>query len=158
MKAPRPITVMMADDRAVVRRSLCALLEADGGFSVVGEAPNGRIAVKMARAVRPDVILMDISMPMLNGLDATRQIMAANPAAKVIILSAHSDDEYLKRASALGVSGFIEKQTFADLLTQAVRTVFQGGKFFSPALGKRLPRTKRAAAADSGDVELTILD
>jgi DNA-binding NarL/FixJ family response regulator len=87
---------------------------------------------------RPDVILMDIAMPVLNGLEATRQILAANPAAKVIILSAHSDDEYIERMTAVGAVGFLEKQTSADVLTKAIREVSKGNKFFSPSIAKRM--------------------
>ena len=80
----KPITVLLAEDHGIVRQGLCALLKTDRSFLVVGEARTGREAVKMARSLRPDVILMDIAMPVLNGLEATRQILAANPAAKVV--------------------------------------------------------------------------
>jgi DNA-binding NarL/FixJ family response regulator len=138
MISPKQITVLLAEDHAVVRQGLCALLNADGHFKMVGEAQTGRAAVEMAQRLRPDVILMDIAMPVLNGLEATRQILAANPAAKVIILSAHSDDEYIERTSAAGVAGFLEKQTSAEILTQAIREVAKGNTFFSPAIAKRL--------------------
>ncbi len=135
----KPIAVLMAEDHAVVRQGLCALLNADGHFVVVGEARTGREAVAMAHTLRPDVILMDIAMPVLNGLEATRQILAANPAAKVVILSAHSDDVYVERMSAAGVAGFLEKQSSADVLTKAILEVAQGRTFFSPAIARRLP-------------------
>ena len=77
-------------------------------------------------------------MPVLNGLEATRQILAANPAAKVLILSAHSDDEYIERMNEAGVAGFLEKQTSAEILTKAIREVAKGGTFFSPAIAKRM--------------------
>ena len=86
----KKITVLMADDNAVVRKSLCSLLEMEGYSEVVGQARNGREAVKMAHTLRPDGILMDLAMPVLNGFEATLQILAANPTAKVLILSAHS--------------------------------------------------------------------
>jgi DNA-binding NarL/FixJ family response regulator len=81
---------------------------------------------------------MDIAMPVLNGLEATRQILIANPAAKVIILSAHSDDEYIERMTAVGAVGFLEKQTSADVLTKAIREVAKGNKFFSPSIARRM--------------------
>lgn len=140
MTPTKPITVLLADDHAIVRRGLCALLNADAHFTIVGESRNGREAVAMARALRPDVILMDIAMPVLNGLEATRQILAANPAAKVIILSAHSDDEYIERTRGLGVFGFLEKQTSAEFLTKAVRAVANGRTCFSPGIARRLTR------------------
>jgi DNA-binding NarL/FixJ family response regulator len=138
MTSPKQITVLLAEDHSVVRQGLCALLNADGHFKMVGEAKTGREAVEKAQALRPDVILMDIAMPVLNGLEATRQILVANPAAKVIILSAHSDDEYIERMNAVGAVGFLEKQTSADVLTKAIREVAKGNKFFSPSIAKRM--------------------
>jgi DNA-binding NarL/FixJ family response regulator len=132
------ITVLLAEDHAIVRQGLCALLVADGGFKMAGEARNGREAVEMAKTLRPDVILMDIGMPMLNGLEATRQIIAANPAAKIIVLSAHSDDAYVENMNEAGVSGFLEKQTSAEILTKAIREVAQGKTFYSPSITRRL--------------------
>jgi DNA-binding NarL/FixJ family response regulator len=142
MTSPKQITVLLAEDHSVVRQGLCALLNADGHFKMVGEAKTGREAVEKAQALRPDVILMDIAMPVLNGLEATRQILAANPAAKVIILSAHSDDEYIERLTAVGAAGFLEKQTSADVLTKAIREVAKGNNFFSPSIAKRLSNTQ----------------
>jgi DNA-binding NarL/FixJ family response regulator len=134
----RQITVLLAEDHSIVRQGLCALLVADGSFKMAGEARNGREAVEMAKALRPDVILMDIAMPMLNGLEATRQILAANPAAKIIVLSAHSDDAYLESMNEAGVAGFLEKQTSAEILTTAIREVADGKTFFSPSITRRL--------------------
>ncbi len=134
----KQITVLLAEDHAIVRQGLCLLLNADGHFIIVGEARTGRDAVEMAQTLRPDVILMDIAMPVLNGLEATRQILAANPAAKIIVLSAHSDDEYIERMSAAGVAGFLEKQTSAEVLTKAIREVAKGNTYFSPSIAKRL--------------------
>ena len=139
MISPKQITLLLAEDHAIVRQGLSALLNADGHFKIVAEARNGREAVELAQTLRPDVILMDIAMPVLNGLEATRQILAANPAARVIILSAHSDDVYVERMNEAGVAGFLEKQTSAEILTEAIRAVAKGGTFFSPAIAKRLP-------------------
>ena len=138
MITPKHITVLLAEDHAIVRQGLSALLKADGQFKMVGEARTGREAVELAQTHRPDVILMDIAMPVLNGLEATRQILAANPAAKVLILSAHSDDVYVERMIEVGVAGFLEKQTSAEILTKAIREVAAGKSFFSPAIAKRL--------------------
>ncbi len=138
MTHSKPITVLLAEDHAIVRQGLCSLLKTDGHFTIAGEARTGREAVEMAEALRPDVILMDIAMPVLNGLEATRQILAANPAAKIVILSAHSDDEYIERMSAAGVAGFLEKQTSAEILTKAIREVAKGHTFFSPSIARRL--------------------
>src|ERR1044071_4096869 len=137
MTPAKQITVLLAEDHAIVRQGVCALLKMDGHFLIVGEARTGREAVDLARVLRPDVILMDIAMPVLNGLEATRQILAANSAARVIILSAHSDDEYVERASVAGVAGFLEKQTSAEILTKAIREVASGRTSFSPSIARR---------------------
>jgi DNA-binding NarL/FixJ family response regulator len=160
MKSSKQITVMLAEDHAIVRQGLCALLKADGHFLMVGEAHTGRAAVELAQKLRPDVILMDIAMPILNGLEATRQILAANPAAKVLILSAHSDDEYIESTVAAGAKGFLEKQTSAEILAQAIQAVAQGQPFFSPTIAKRmLDSSKRSREHDGlskpGKVHLT---
>jgi DNA-binding NarL/FixJ family response regulator len=133
-----PITVLLAEDHAIVRQGLIALLNADGDFRITGEARTGREAVELALELRPDVILMDIAMPVLNGLEATRQILAATPSARVLILSAHSDDAYIERMREAGVFGFLEKQTSAEILTKAIREVFKGRAFFSPSILKRM--------------------
>ncbi len=155
MNTPHPITVLLAEDHAIVRQGLSALLNADGGFKLVGEARNGREAVELAARLRPGVILMDIAMPVLNGLEATRQILAANPAARVIVLSAHSDDEYVERMREAGVAGFLEKQTSAEVLTKAIREVAAGRSYFSPSITKRLvaagkPRSREGFVKANG--------
>jgi DNA-binding NarL/FixJ family response regulator len=137
MTSSKQITILLAEDHVIVRQGLCALLHTDGNFKVVGEARTGREAVEMARTLHPDVILMDIAMPVLNGLEATRQVLTANPAAKVLILSAHSDDAYIEHMVRAGVVGFIEKQTSSEILTKAIREVAKGGTYFSPAIAKR---------------------
>ena len=140
------ISVLLADDNAVVRLGLRMLLEAARDFKVVGQARDGREAVEMAQTLRPDVILMDIAMPVLNGLQATRQILAANPAAKVLVLSAHSDDEYIEYMNAVGAAGFLEKQTSSSVLTKAIHDVVKGHRVFSPAIAKRMTNGKRLVA------------
>jgi len=153
MTPPKPITVMLAEDHAIVRQGLRALLDADGHFKMVGEARTGREAVELAEMLRPDVILMDIAMPMLNGLEATKQILAENPAARVVILSAHSDEAYIERTSEAGVAGFLEKQTSADVLTKAIRAVAAGSTFFSPGIAKRLHNSQNGPRDRNGMVK-----
>jgi len=143
MTPPKLITVLLAEDHVVVRQGLCALLIAEGSFKLVGEARNGREAVTLARALRPDVILMDIAMPVLNGLEATRQILAANPKARIIILSAHSDDVYVEHMTSAGVAGFLEKQSSAEVLAQAIHTVAARGKYFSSTIARRIAAARR---------------
>jgi DNA-binding NarL/FixJ family response regulator len=140
------ISILLADDNAIVRQGLCSLLEAASDFKVVGQARDGHEAVELAQTLRPDVILMDIAMPVLNGLQATRQILAANPAAKVLVLSAHSDDEYIEYMNAVGAAGFLEKQTSSSVLTKAIHAVVKGHRVFSPAIAKRLTNGKKLVA------------
>lgn len=132
------ITVLLADDHMIVREGLRKLLEDEKDIEVVGEATTGRQAVEMTGKLHPAVVVMDIAMPVLNGLEATRQIRQFAPDAKVIILSAHSDDAYVDRMTALGVSGYLIKQTSAHVLSEAIREVQQGNTFFTPSISKRL--------------------
>ncbi len=132
-----PITVLLAEDHMIVREGLRALLKLEADIEVVGEAENGRQAVALASKLCPDVIVMDIAMPLLNGMEATRQILQTSPSTKVIVLSAHSDDAYVDQVMALGASGYLIKQTAAHVLPQAIREVHQGKPFFSPSISKR---------------------
>ena len=150
MKPVKKITILLAEDHAIVRQGLCTLLEAEGHSTVIGQAETGREAVELAARLRPDVILMDIAMPMLNGLEATRHILAANPAARVLILSAHSDDEYIERMTAVGAMGFLEKQTSTDILTKAIREVARGHSFFSPTIARRVTAGRDRARSRDG--------
>ena len=131
------ITVLLADDHLVVREGLRNLLEAEGDIKVAGQAENGREAVQMVKKLRPEVVLLDIAMPFLNGFEASRQILKIAPATKVLILSAHSDDEYVEQVTVLGASGYLIKQTSADVLAKAIREVHKGNIFFSPSISKR---------------------
>ena len=145
----KKMTILLAEDHMIVREGLRALLNSEKDIEVVGEAENGHQAVELTRKLCPAVVVMDIAMPLLNGLEATRQILRATPAAKVLILSAHSDDAYVEHVMALGASGYLVKQTAADVLPRAIRKVFQGGTFFSPAISKRL-RDQEKRAMDRG--------
>ena len=138
MKLTKKITVLMVDDNVSVRESFSDLLAAEGRTEVVGQAANGREAVKMAMRLRPDVILMDLAMPVLNGFDATQQILAADSTAKVLVLSAHNDPEYVLRATVIGAVGYLVKQSAAKILTKAICEVAEGKLFFSPAIIKRM--------------------
>ena len=141
----KPITVLLADDHLIVREGLRAMLQQEADIQVVGEAKNGRQAVALAAKLGPTVVVMDISMPMLNGLEATRRILHANPTIKVLILSAHRDDAYVEHAMATGATGYMVKQTDARHLARAVREVYQGRPFFSPCITKRHNHHKRMA-------------
>ena len=144
------ITILLVEDHMVVREGFRKLLESENDLELVGEAQTGRQAVKMAAALRPDVVVMDIAMPQLNGLEATRQIRKAVPTAKVLMLSAHSDDAYVEQAIAMGAAGYLLKQTSAHALSEAIREVHKGGTFFSPSIAKRLRRRVRETLNGKG--------
>src|SRR6478736_3845091 len=107
----KPITVLLADDHTIVREGFRKMLELEGDFKIVGEAQNGREAVALVKKLLPDVLPMDIAMPLMNGLEAVRQIVKAQFTTKVLILSAHNDSAYVQNAIASGASGFLLKQT-----------------------------------------------
>jgi DNA-binding NarL/FixJ family response regulator len=151
--ARKRITVLLAEDHLVVREGLRALLKSESDIEVVGEARDGRRAVQLTKTLLPAVVVMDIAMPLLNGLEATRQILKAVPATRVLILSAHSDDEYVEQTAALGAAGYLIKQTSADLLAKAIRDVHAGKTVFSPAISKR--RLERHQRSPSRIVRLT---
>ena len=138
-----PITVMLAEDHLIVREGLKKLLESESDIKVICEAATGRDAVNRVREFRPAVIVMDIAMPVLNGLEATRQIRQADPDAKVLILSAHSDDAYVEGAMAAGARGYLLKQTSAHYLSEAIREVQKGDAFFSPTIAQRLRKQNK---------------
>ena len=142
------IRVLLADDHTVVRQGLRVLLEAEPDISVVGEAETGRQAVQLARKLTPDVIVMDIAMPNLNGLEATRQITREVPAARLLVLSSYNDDEYVHQVTEAGASGYLLKQTAATDLIKAVREACKGNAFFSPAISRRLVERYREAVRE----------
>jgi DNA-binding NarL/FixJ family response regulator len=131
------IAVLLAEDHMIVREGFRKMLEFEDDFEVVGEAQDGRQAVVMAKKFRPDVVLMDIVMPELNGLEATRQLLKIVPATKVLMLSAHSDDMYVKNAIESGAVGFLLKQTSVHEVCRAIREVQKGKTFFSAAISQR---------------------
>lgn len=148
----KKITVLLADDHTVVRQGLRSLLTAESDIEVVGEAENGRQAVQLTGKLLPDVLVMDIAMPKLNGLEATRQVIRESPATKVLILSSYSDDEYVHQLTEAGATSYLIKQTAADDLILAVRETFRGNAFFSPIISKRLLDRYRQAFKDGGSV------
>jgi DNA-binding NarL/FixJ family response regulator len=147
----KPVTVLLAEDHLILREGLRALLKMETDIEIVGEADDGRQAVMLVRKLRSDVVVMDIAMPLLNGLEATRQILADAPATKVLILSAHSDDAYVEHIMALGASGYLIKQSAARDLAGAIRKVHKGILCFSPAISKCL--RQRQAKSFAGNNE-----
>lgn len=134
----RPIKILIAENHTLVREGLRALLQGQDDFEVVGEASTGKEAVAEALRVRPDVVLMDIGMPELDGLGATRRIIGANPSIRILILTVHDSVDYFYRALETGARGFLVKDTASAALAIAVRAVFEGGVFLYPPLAKRL--------------------
>ncbi|MCE9613451.1 MAG: response regulator transcription factor [Lentisphaerae bacterium] len=134
----KTITVLLAEDHQIVREGFRSLLKNEPDLDVVGEAQNGRQAVDGVRKLKPAVVVMDIAMPLLNGLEAARQILKTVPATRVIMLSAHSDDAYIEQVMALGAAGYLIKQTSAHELATAIREVAKGKTYYSPAVTKRL--------------------
>ncbi len=132
------IHILLAEDHAVMRTGLKLVLERQPDFRVTGEASDGREAVALAHQQHPDVAVMDIGMPNLNGIEATRQICTARPECSVIILSMHSDESYVLRALKAGARGYLLKESAEADLIAAVRAVHEGKAYFSPAVSRML--------------------
>ena len=132
------IRILLADDHGIVRKGLRLFLEQNPGMEVVGEAADGREAVSLAEKLHPEIVIMDISMPTLNGVEATAQIVKNNPQVGVIILSMHSDEGYLVRTLTAGAKGYLLKDSAETDLIRAIQTVVKGRPFFSPAIAQTL--------------------
>jgi len=132
------IRILLADDHTVIRRGLRALLERQSGFEVVAEAADGREAVETAAAVNPDVAVIDIGMPNINGIEAARRITEKRPETAVVILSMHADESYVLRALKSGARGYLLKDSPEEDLIDAIRAVHAGKAFFSPEISKML--------------------
>lgn len=143
------IKVLIAEDHTILRDGLRRVLELSPDIKVVAEALDGRQAVAMATDIQPDVVLMDIAMPGLNGLEATRQLVKLNPGIKILMLTAHNDDAYVQGAIDSGASGFLLKQTCATDVCWAIREIHKGKKLFSPSVARRLARIDPKVASRS---------
>lgn len=137
----------------MVREGLHMMLGLESDIKVVGEARDGREGVALSRSLRPDVVLMDIAMPDLNGLEATRQIVKAAPTSRIIMLTAHGDDAYVKSAVDSGTVGFLLKQDCARDLCRAIRVVHQGGVFYNASISRRFVRIHPESINRNGKVE-----
>jgi two-component system response regulator NreC len=153
----KKLRILLADDHIVMRTGLRALLERQPDLEVVGESENGRETVELAASLRPDVVVMDVGMPVLNGIDATKTIVSQNPATAVVILSMHVDESYVMRALSAGARGYLLKDSGAVDLISAIQAVSQGRSFFSPKVSRILAEDyvrvlKQKGAVDSYDL------
>jgi DNA-binding NarL/FixJ family response regulator len=151
------IRVLLADDHKLIRAGLRLVVEQQPDLSVVGEADDGRQAVELAKSLKPNVVVMDIGMPNLNGIEAARQIREIRPDAAVVMLSMHSDEGYVLRALRAGARAYLLKDSATTDLVQAIRAVVEGKSFFSPAVSKVLlqdymRKLQRSGAEDSYDL------
>jgi len=133
-----PIRILLADDHTVVRKGLRLLLESQAGFSVVADAANGREAAALSAEHHPDVVVMDVAMPILNGIEAARQILSKQPDTAIVFLSMHADESYVLRALKAGARGYLLKDSAEHDLIDATHAVSEGKAFFSPAISKML--------------------
>jgi DNA-binding NarL/FixJ family response regulator len=130
------IKILIADDHQVLREGIRSLLEKQGNMEVIAEAPDGRTAVNLARKLNPDVIIMDIAMPDLNGIDATRQILSDSPDIKIVVLSMHSDRRFVAEMLKAGASGYLLKNSAFQQLTNAIQSVIEGRNYLCPEIGE----------------------
>jgi len=145
-------TILLADDHPLFRQSIRSVLEKELDFQIVGEAGDGEEAVRLANELLPDVVLMDITMPKLDGLEATRQIKASHPDIAVLVLTIHSDDQHIIGILEAGAAGYLTKSVFGEEVVQSVRGVVAGEMVLSPPIGQRL--LKQAARYPTKPVPL----
>ena len=143
------IRILLADDHALVRAGIRALVQRVSGLTVVGEADNGREALRLAKSLNPDVVLMDISMPELNGLDAIARMLQYDPKIAVIVLSMHESREHVTRALQAGACGYVLKNAAVDELEKAIRAVARGQKYLTPAVSEQLMVSVTAPRSDA---------
>ena len=134
----RTINIFLADDHTIVRQGLAKLIEAEPNFKVIGEAQNGRQAVSQVERLNPDIVIMDIAMPLLNGIEATRQIKKLCPQTKVIILSMHSHDRYISELISIGASGYLLKDSTGAEIIKAISAAMKGDVYLSPSISRRV--------------------
>jgi len=147
------LRLLLADDHTLVRHGLRRVLESNSNWQVVGEASDGREAVRLAEEHKPDVAIIDVAMPLMNGIEATRQITKRSPATRVLVLSMHSDEAYVTQILKAGAAGYLLKDSADVDLLQAVRVVSQGKSFFSPAIARVMLDDYVRQLADKGIVD-----
>ncbi len=148
--AKSPVRILLADDHAIVRDGLRSLLSSDG-LQVVAQATDGREAVRLAREHQPDLAILDVSMPILNGIDAAREIGSASPKTQAILLTVHSEDQYVMEAVRAGIRGYVLKTQVTEDLMRAIREVAGGALYLSPSVSETVLRALRAKSHASAD-------
>ena len=134
----KKISIVLADDHAILRQGIISMLKREEDFEVVGEASTGREAIEQAANLNPSIVVMDVSMPEINGIDATKEIMKINPSAKIIVLSMWRNEDLVKEAIKAGAKGYVVKESIAAELMTAIREIDSGNVFFSPSVLKIL--------------------
>jgi len=136
------ISVLLAEDHTILRKGLCSLLENEYGIEVVGEAGNGREAIEKAEKLKPDIVVLDISLPLLNGIEVTKQLRKNLPEIKILILTMHTSDEFVFEVLNAGAKGYIIKKAAPDELVSAIHAISLGKSYFSPEISKMLIERK----------------
>jgi len=149
----KKLRVLLADDHTVMRSGLRALLERQGKFEIVGEAENGREAVSLCSTLTPEIAVVDVGMPLLNGIEATKALLKASPSTGVVMLSMHSDESYVMRSLQAGARGYLLKDSAASDLLAAIEAVAQGKSFFSPSIRKLLAEDYVRVLQQKGEVD-----
>lgn len=145
------VKILIAEDHTIVRKGLCSILKNEKDIDVIGEAENGKEAIKKVEELTPDVVVMDISMPLLNGLEATLQIKKRFPEVKVLILTVHSNEEYILEILKAGASGYLVKKAAPEELVAAIHAVSRGNSFLSPSISKSvIKKFLQVAGAEAG--------
>lgn len=148
---PQPIRIVLVDDHALVRQGFRRILEDDPDITVIGEAGNGLEGIALVRRLDPDVIVMDMAMPEMNGLHASIELLKQRPTSKILILSMYSDEQYVRNALDAGVKGYILKNAIETDLTRAVRAVAAGEQYLSPELSSVLIRAIQSGSFEGND-------
>ncbi len=152
------IKVLLADDHTLFRAGLRSLMELESDIQVVGEAENGRLAVEITKILHPEIVVMDIAMPLLNGLEATRQIMHEAPNTKILILSGYSNDDYIDKVIDAGACGYLVKQSSPSAMIKAIHEIHKGNKIYSPSISNHVRERFRGKTADGKPVKIQGVD
>jgi len=151
---PKPVRILLADDHTIVRQGLARLLEEQRNFKVVGEAVNGQDAVEKAEKLKPDIIIMDIAMPRMNGIEAAKRVRKVIPETKIIILSMYSHEHYIHELLECGVSGYLLKDSGGQDIIKAIRAALKNETFLSPSISKKVVEAYLSPTKSSSKAEL----